>query len=744
MKIRRMTATFGKLDRRTLVLSDGLNLIHAPNEAGKSTWGAFLRTMLYGLATRERGLLADKNRYAPWSGASMEGVMEIESGGQEITLTRHTARRGSPMGASSAVYTGTATPVPELSGGQWGETLLGVPREIYERSAFIGQASVPVDQVSSLERRIAALISTGEEDTSYSEARERLKKQLNRRRYNRSGQLPALEAGLAQVEDQLRRAQALNQEAEELQTALSLLEEQEAQRARALEDCERAASLAGRRSYFALLRQLEDAEEQLNQRETEAAGLPGKTGLITLKSAAGSVVVNQMARKRAQDQLALREQETAAAQEKLSPFPIFQGKDGAAALRQAEEDQSIWKRMTSVGRLWRGGGLVGLILCLLGAASFFLPGRPVPLPLFGALLIGAAACGLLIWSGCRKRRQAERLSSQYHAGAEADFAAYAAQYDTLYREWAACRQAEQEARSRLDGLSAAIDSSIQQILSGVQVFSPEVTNLSNATAAIDRAMGRLDRLEKARQQYEQLRIRCETLEATLPAAAPLTEEELTQELPSEDAESLRSALEEIRTALAEQRRRLALTQGQLRSIGDPAELEAQREALERQREELALEYDAIALALEELDLANTDLQNRFSPALGAETARIFTRLTGDRYQKVLLDRDLSAQAEAAGDPIPRAAQLLSQGTMDQLYLAVRLAICHLVLPLDRPAPLVLDDALTSFDDRRMAQALEILLEEAEQRQVLLFTCQERELLWAEGRTGVTILRLTGS
>lgn len=91
MKIRSMTATFGKLDHARLELGDGLNLIYAPNEGGKSTWAAFWKAMLYGIDTRDRdkkGYLADKNRYQPWSGAPMEGTMDLEWQDRDITLRR--------------------------------------------------------------------------------------------------------------------------------------------------------------------------------------------------------------------------------------------------------------------------------------------------------------------------------------------------------------------------------------------------------------------------------------------------------------------------------------------------------------------------------------------------------------------------------------------------------------------------------------------------------------------------------
>ena len=119
-------------------------------------------------------------------------------------------------------------------------------------------------------------------------------------------------------------------------------------------------------------------------------------------------------------------------------------------------------------------------------------------------------------------------------------------------------------------------------------------------------------------------------------------------------------------------------------------------------------------------------ENRFSPALGAETARIFSALTAGRYDKVLLDRSLSLSTQPAGDAVPRALALLSQGAGDQLYLAARLAICRMVLPQDKAVPLILDDALANFDDTRMAAALDWLLEESRTRQILLFTCHRRE------------------
>lgn len=78
--------------------------------------------------------------------------------------------------------------------------------------------------------------------------------------------------------------------------------------------------------------------------------------------------------------------------------------------------------------------------------------------------------------------------------------------------------------------------------------------------------------------------------------------------------------------------------------------------------------------------------------------------------------------------MPHAALHLSGGGLEQLYLAVRLALCQLTAP---DVPLLLDDTLAYFDDQRATRALELLRTLAHQRQVVVFSCHQREGAWAE-------------
>lgn len=223
MIIRKLTASFGKLSGDTLQLSDGLNIIYAPNESGKSTWCAFIRAMLYGIDTSERsksGKVADKTKYSPWSGAPMEGTMELLSGGKELTLTRKTLRPNLPMRDFTACYSGTSTPVQGITGENAGEKLTGVSREVFRRSAFVEQGGIAVSGTPELERRINSIVSSGEENVSFTDADETLRSWQRKRRFNRHGLLPELENEIDETRSRINELENAANQISELENLL--------------------------------------------------------------------------------------------------------------------------------------------------------------------------------------------------------------------------------------------------------------------------------------------------------------------------------------------------------------------------------------------------------------------------------------------------------------------------------------------------------------------------------------------
>ena len=730
MEIHYLNATFGRLEQQELHLHPGLNLICAPNESGKSTWSAFIRTMLYGLSTRDRGPLADKNRYAPWSGAAMQGRMDLLADGRACTLLRNTRRANAPMGGFSCAYTGTATPVEGLTALNAGEQLLGVPREVFERSAFIGQNALAVQHDTELERRISALITTGEEDASYTESYERLKKQLNRRRSNRTnGQIPVLEREIDRVQETLREVDALQQQAQQAQEESDALERRVAALQRRATQQQAQQRQERVNAYRDAVQAAENAQHRADALTHAAAALPEDTALSLLEGQAAALPpeLSALAEKRRAAEDTRRAAEDARAAWEAHPlYP-----DDAAALER-RADAIVPEKAPSPFLPFFTGSLVVVATVL----AFLIRSRGLlPFCLF-LTMAGLGVISTLL--AVKFRRQAIVERKNFAAQQRAALEEQIAEYLPLRQQAADDAEAARRAKALADDAEESCRARLTALLVQVRRFAPEAAGLSDAQTALAEMRRRRSALTAAQQQAREAALYRDALRGQL------TEAELSQPaaiIAPDTAEDVTEALAQAQQALTGARRRYDTLLGRIRALDSSSDLTAQLSQKQEELAQLQEEYDAIALAMTALEQANTTLQNRFSPALGAQAAEIFAALTAGKYGKVLLSSDLSLSAEAAGDPMSRSIQQLSQGAADQLYLAVRLAICDMVLPAEKHVPLILDDALVTFDDDRLRAALDYLLSESKNRQILLFTCHDRERAYLQGRENVSVIRL---
>lgn len=201
MNIRKMTATFGCLDGAQLELHEGINVQILPNEGGKSTWTEFLTAMFYGLDPRRsaKGRLSHKERYTPWNGKTMEGTLELSVEGRTIILQRTTTGT-KPFGTFRAYDKQTGLEITSLSAETCGQTLLGVEREVFRRSALLSGSDLAVTPEHDLSRRLESLAAAGRQTDSFLRADKMLHTWHNRLRYSRTGEIPVLEEKKRQLE----------------------------------------------------------------------------------------------------------------------------------------------------------------------------------------------------------------------------------------------------------------------------------------------------------------------------------------------------------------------------------------------------------------------------------------------------------------------------------------------------------------------------------------------------------------
>lgn len=344
--------------------------------------------------------------------------------------------------------------------------------------------------------------------------------------------------------------------------------------------------------------------------------------------------------------------------------PACRGKRPEALLPAAEQALETLRAPLPRWGLPLGGG--ALVLAV--AAALLAAQKPVI-----AAGAGIAALCLLAWGAgalVRRRKSQKARQAILKAWQVDDPAALLPQAvacrDALLRDW------EEEV-----------------LLEEVRAFAPETETTSQARTAIAQALARQQALARA--------------QAALSAAERRRDGEGTEPL-----DALRAQAETLSRQAA--------------ALGDPDALSAKLQALEDTRTALQKRERALTLAMDALATAAQTLTEAYGPRLTAPAGRYLSALTGGQFDGLVLQDGQVLTARERPSGLQRPLEQLSRGTADQVWLSLRLALTGLLLP--PAAPLILDDALLTFDGGRTAAALQQLRREG--RQILLFSCRKLE------------------
>ncbi|OSM00171.1 AAA family ATPase [Magnetofaba australis] len=217
-------------------------------------------------------------------------------------------------------------------------------------------------------------------------------------------------------------------------------------------------------------------------------------------------------------------------------------------------------------------------------------------------------------------------------------------------------------------------------------------------------------------------------------AAPWSLEQARSAVSSADAEAmdvelvaLEQRLAELHTLVPDAREARVRAQSalqELTALGSAAAAEQQRQSLVADLIDNGEQWLREALAARLLSRAIERFRERHkSPILDRANA-IFTQLTGGSFHGFLTDEDAAGGVVLQGrrpDDSPCPISGMSDGTQDQMYLALRLATVEARIAAHGPLPFIADDLFVHFDDARASAGLDALLALGEQTQVLLFT-----------------------
>jgi len=740
-------------DRTWGPLSPGLNVFHGPNETGKSTLMTFVRAVLFGFDRR-----GSARRYEPLNGGTHGGWLDLTRHGRPIRIERKASRH---VRGAVITYDGDSTG----SDVELDRLLSGTTRTLYHNVFAFGLEEL--EQFHTLQDSEVAQLISGAALGIGAARWTAVQCDLETRQsalFLPRGQSSTINTAfkdLEAVRDDLDRTEHQPEEYWAAHQARTRLAGETAGLEEIVKDLkQRAAAYEKRLKARPLWERRKEIEFRL-------ATLPivdrfPEGGIERLE-----LLRNQLRAVQAQHDEARRENE----RRKARRNELRTAADPAEQTRRAqiiESLRNLLPRVDATRRIYeaaleRHEAVVHENATLDSAIHNLRPPSLVAFLVFIGLLwtgagglvwadesyVAAAVLTLslaaLLWyrkrvhafSGMRQRRQScsDRLET------------CARELKTLETE---ARQIETDIR-RLTGKSEVCAEDIDVRVAELQHFSKLGDDLRKLIDDVERADADMLRLKNEAES------RKTEVTALLEEGLASTEQEFTEraqiykqrqillseldKIPNDPPEpgllfdiriNEEEAYNAVRNDLAMAEQRLAETRHESGRVEERIAMmersEERSRALARQEAILSkIDTDAeqwaiVTLCRSLLDETRKVYETERQPDVLREASRFFQLMTVSRYARVIAPLDGAEIQVERADGVRLSPQLLSRGTAEQLYLAIRLALVRDYARRIDPLPVVFDDIFVNFDPGRTSNTLRAVAELAATHQVLLFTC----------------------
>lgn len=763
---------FGMLTNTAMDFSDTVNIIEGGNEAGKSTVAAFIRYMLYGFETAdaERGNL-ERQKRVQWQTGVADGRMVVRVRGKRYAIHRTTVlteNAGRPAYKEESTIIDLDTGAPAFGKSPAGEVFLGADRTLFENTAFLGTVGDASVSESAVRRSIENIIFSGSEKQNSREAMKKLDDKMEAL-IHKNG-VGGIVSDLRHKEDELEHLlevssddnrKILDKEAE--------LHEIRAERAEAETRRDKLTELDAYYKNVMLIQtfdKLHDLEKEAEEKsekyraftesETYRGFLPTEGYLSDLRAARAALAASE--RERA---------ERRAAYEKLASAPGIT-KEIEGAIARADDlggEEAVKRRAMGYnrGRTGRtvGAILLGLVFIAAALAQLAVTGaaaRPVFRILIGAGGVLALGGGIaLLVFALRDGRLLGRLAGEFGTGNHADLLGKLGVISEVRRRRDERRAALEEAERAMNDAVAKCDEDKHRLSALVVRWSEdELPSGAAADVFLDRLEGRIETFlaEKNRlfDEKNMTEITVKEIRRTLSdkseidiraGVSPLKRKALAEI----NHDEIINGIADCKNTIAECDRESFRTESELdllknRAV-DPGEIYTKIRRLDEQIAELSDKHKAYYLAYHAIEQASDSLRAEISPRLGAFATDLVGLMTDKKYTSLDVSDGLSVTFTDA-DGKPRRAELLSGGTQDLVYLAVRMALIDMLYG-EKP-PLVFDETFAHQDNLRAEAMMRAVVRMAQENcQSFVFTCRQREAaLAANLQKNVGIFRLSAA
>lgn len=194
-----------------------------------------------------------------------------------------------------------------------------------------------------------------------------------------------------------------------------------------------------------------------------------------------------------------------------------------------------------------------------------------------------------------------------------------------------------------------------------------------------------------------------------------------------NSEDINAKIEEITNEINEKKlelHRIELNKNNIMpQLEDLAQIEEDLVNTEEEYDGLMKKNNSMIVVKQALEDAYSKMKNNVTPKFTSSLSENIAKISNNKYNKVCLNDENGMMVElASGEIVP--AERLSLGTIDQLYLSLRLSMNTEVS--NENMPVILDEAFAYYDEERLENILKYLADNYKDKQIIILTCTNRE------------------
>ncbi len=675
-----------------------MNFVYGKNETGKSTLQNFIKASLYGFVNQRtdgEGRPPEKTKYKPWDSGNYGGVLEvIKDDGHKLRIEKDFDSNETQVFDENLSNISSTFDYLSRTGLKVGENLLGIDRECFENSVFIGQGNTAVAQTdrNHLFEKIVNLMNTGREDESASVAIAAISKAQRNLGNNRTQDKPYNKAlrEVKTVEAEFSSAKQKNIEMSSNMERKAFLEE-EIERLES--DIIKAESMEQAERLYEKIKELENTKRRYLSLVSEISILDKE--IYEAKNKQSSLNTSDAD----EQEVLLNLQKTASSSEKQKRIPEGNHERELVKLKRNNSTKNIVKIMLAI-----------IILISVPLAIVINP------LLF---IITALLVSLLVILIIKKPQLTIEQLLNYIKLEDECSQDLAGINEFIVRSGYTKASDFQDAEIKLN----SIYKEIKEKISLTSLINNKESRRNGQKALAVEILGNFKSLSDLDNELSGLTMRLEKTGSAKSSNNMFSSSDLKVSLSRnrEELAGISRLLEEYshdENELAEIEERLMSANEFLETINE--------------------EKKALDLTDKLIKSASESLRGNIFPVINEKMGELISRITKGRHSLLLAGLGKTMNTEF--DDSARTIWNFSDGTIDQMYLSLRLAAAD-AMSEHESLPILIDEAFAYYDEDRISAVFNLLHELSASHQIIVFTCKESELRIAGDFKDVNIIEL---